>query len=30
MPMHPVTRAMLIVIGIVACLIVFYLEGSVF
>ena len=30
MPMHPFTRTMLIIAGIAACLIVFYLEGSVF
>ena len=27
MPMHPVTRTMLIVLGIAACLLVFWLEG---
>lgn len=27
MPMHPVNRALLIVIGIAACMLVFWLEG---
>ena len=27
MPMHPVTRALLIAIGIAACMCVFWLEG---
>lgn len=30
MPMHPITRTLLIIAGIAACLLVFYLEGSVF
>ena len=30
MPMHPITRTMLIIVGIAACLLLFYLEGSVF